>query len=279
MVPTGSPSPTSSPTPSPTPALNQDLLAQRMTVLVVGIDLNERREREGATANTDSLILASVSADQSEIVMISLPRDTVDIPLPDGSVWSRKVNAIYAEQGIEALVGAAETLFGVPIDHHVVIDMDDLMVLVEAVGGVTVDVAEPLSDPLLDLSLEAGRQTLDAGTALDYVRTRVDTDYGRAERQQQVVMALVEELVDPAAEIDISELIDGLESLETDLPVDELPTLVEIARRAQEAQVTSEVLRPTRFITFEGSSAGRGYILVPDVEEIRAFARELIGAD
>jgi len=275
--PSPSPTPAASPSPSPTPALNEELLSRRLTVLVIGLDLNQAREEDGFGANTDTLILASVAADQGEVTLISLPRDTVDIPLPDGGIWDRKVNAIYIERGVEALVGAMEELFGVPIDHHAAVDMDDFEALVAAVDGVTVEVAEPLRDPVLDLDLEAGRQTLDAETALDYVRTRVDTDYGRAARQQQVLLALLEELVDPGTELDLAALLDGLDSLQTDLPLGELPTLVEIARRAQDAQVTDEVLSPPRFITFEGMAAGRGYILVPDVEAIRALARQLMG--
>lgn len=273
--PAASPSP--SPRPSPTPPLNQELLSRRLTVLVIGLDLNQAREDDGFAPNTDTLILASVSADQAEVTLISLPRDTVDIPLPDGGIWDRKVNAIYTERGVEALVGAMEELFDVPIDHYAAVDMDDFEALVAAVDGVTVEVAEPLRDAALDLDLEAGRQTLDAETALDYVRTRVDTDYGRIARQQQVLPALLEELVDPSTEVDLAALLEALDSLRTDLPLDELPTLMEIARRAQDAQVTREVLSPPRFITFEGIAAGRGYILVPDVEAIRAVARQLIG--
>jgi hypothetical protein len=94
------------------------------------------------------------------------------------------------------------------------------------------------------------------------------------------VLALVGELVAEDAEIDLAGLIDGLDSLETDLPLEDLPTLVEIARRAQAANVTTQVLEPTEFITFEGDRGdGRGYILEPDIEAIRAFAAEHIGPD
>jgi LCP family protein required for cell wall assembly len=229
-------------------------------------------------ANTDSIILASVSADQSEVTLISLPRDTVEIPMPDGTTWPSKVNAIYDQLGVDALVDAAATLFDVAIDGYVQVDMDDLVDLVDAVDVVEVNPSDALDDPIVDLHLEPGRQTLDGPTALAYVRTRVDTDYGRAARQQEVLLDLVARLVSPETDVDVAALLDGLASFETDLPLDDLPTLLEIGRRAESATVTREVLQPTRFITFEGDAGdGRGYILLPDVEAIRAFAAETIG--
>jgi LCP family protein required for cell wall assembly len=254
------------------------LLESRLTVLVIGLDSSESRRAQGMGANSDTIILASVSADRSEVTLISLPRDTVDIPMPDGTTWSSKVNAIYDQLGADALEVAAETLFAVPIDGTAQIDMDDLVDLVDAVDGVEVNPPDPLDDPIVDLHLESGRQTLDGPTALAYVRTRVDTDYGRAARQQEVLLDLIARLVSPETDVDVAALIDGLNSFETDLPLEDLPTLVEIARLSESATVTREVLQPPEFITFEGDAGdGRGYILVPDVEAIRDLAARTIG--
>ena len=250
---------------------------ERWTVLYVGTDLNERREGEGHTPNTDALMLVSLSPDQSELTLVSLPRDTVDLPLADGGTYESKINALYAERGIDALVGSMEALFDVPIDAHVVLDMDDFAALVEAVDGVEVSPEAPVADPIVNLDLPAGPQTLDPSQALGYVRTRVDEDYGRMARQQEVLVALVARLVDPQADRDLGSLIDGLESLETDLPLDDLSTLVELARSASEAEVTEFLIEPP-LITFEGDRGdGRGYVLEPDVDAIRAEVQSLIG--
>jgi LCP family protein required for cell wall assembly len=270
--------PSASPEPTPSPTLSAELIDRPWNVLYVGIDLNEWREGENQPSNTDALMLASLSADQSELTLVSLPRDTVDVPLPDGSIYARKINGLYVEQGIDALVGAMETLYGLEIDGHVVLDMDDFEALVEAVDGVEVTLEEPLVDPIVDLDLEPGTQTLDAGEALGYVRTRVDQDYGRMGRQQEVIVELVDRLVDPDTELDLSALIDGLDSLDTDLPLDELPTLMELARRAADAEEVSNLVIEPPLIVFEGDRGdGRGYILEPDVEAIRAKVQELIG--
>lgn len=275
----GAPSPSAPTTAEPTPGatLNEEMLSRRLTVLIIGLDLDEARREAGHGVNTDTLMLASVSADQSEVTLISLPRDTVDIPMPDGSTWERKVNAIYSERGVDELTGAMQALFDVPIDGYLQIDMDDLVALVDAAGGVTVSPDEPLADPIVDLDLQPGEQELDGATALAYVRTRVDTDYGRAARQQEVLLDLVSRLVSPGTDVDVAQLLSGLDSFETSLPLDDLPTLLEIGRRAQDARVTRQVLEPPEFISFEGDAGdGRGYILVPDVQAIRDFTAEAL---
>ena len=278
----GKPAAVSSPEPSasaqPTPTLNEALLNRRLTVLVIGTDVNKARAAKSESANTDSLMLVSISAGQKSVLLVSVPRDTVDVPLPDGGVWAQKINAIFIEKGVDALVGAMRELFGVPIDGYVKVDMDDFQSLVDAVDGVDVNPEKPLDDLKLGLKLDAGKQHLDAETALKYVRTRVDQDYGRAARQQEVLLALVGKLVDPKTKVDLAMLLDGLKSLETDLPLEDLPTLVEIARRSEHADVTRQVLQPPDFITFEGDRGdGRGYILQPDVEKIRAFVQGKVG--
>jgi hypothetical protein len=96
-------------------------------------------------------------------------------------------------------------------------------------------------------------------------------------RQQEVLMALIARLVDPAIDVDLRGLLDGLDSLETDLPLDQLATLAELARRAEDAQLNEIVIDPP-LITFEGDRGdGRGYVLEPDVEAIREAVQSVIG--
>jgi LCP family protein required for cell wall assembly len=268
------------PSVEPSAELDGELLDRRWTVLFIGTDLNASRENDPAfVPNADALLLVSLSADQSELTLVSLPRDTVDAPLPDGGTWPRKINALYAEQGADGLVGAMEALYDVPIDGHLVLDMDDFTAMVDAVGGVEVSPPEPLTDPKVDLDLEAGPQEIDAATANGYVRTRVDQDYGRMGRQQEVLVQLVQRLTDPERDVDLPALIESLDSLETDLPLEEFPTLLELARRAAEASVNRVLIEPP-LIVFEGDrNDGRGYVLEPDVEAIRAEVQGLIGED
>ena len=83
---------TASPTPTvePTPSFNQELRNNRLTVRLLGLDTNEARRNRGSGINSDTIMVASVNAGQSEITLISVPRDTVDVPLPDGTLCSRR---------------------------------------------------------------------------------------------------------------------------------------------------------------------------------------------
>jgi LCP family protein required for cell wall assembly len=240
----------------------------------MGLDSNETRRDKGKGVNSDTIMLASISADQSEITLISIPRDTVDVPLPDGSTWNQKINAIYSVNGAQGMVDAVSSLLDVEIDGYVTIDMGDLIQLVDAVGGLRVNPKAPLVDAHLKLDMKAGPQRVEGETALDYVRTRFDTDFARAARQQEVILKLVSKLINPDADIDMQTLLDGLDSFDTDLPLDQLPTLLEIAKRAQSADITEQVLDPDDgFITAAGDLGdGRGYILKPDIDAMRAFA-------
>jgi len=267
------------PSASATPELNAELLDRRWTVLFVGLDTDSTRESRGEPVNSDALMLVSVSADQSEVALVSLPRDTVDVPLPDGSTYDRKINALYGEEGLDGLVEAIESLYEVPIDGYLALNMDDFAALVDGVGGVEVSPEEPIVDPNARLDIEAGTQTIDGSTAEGYVRSRIDQDYGRMRRQQEVIVEIVRGLVDPEADLDARSLIEGLESLDTNLPMDDLPTLLEIARRSTDAEVRELIIEPP-LITFEGDRGdGRGYILEPDVEAIRDEVQELIGEE
>jgi LCP family protein required for cell wall assembly len=275
---TALPSEPGSPSPVPTSGFNEEMLNRRWTVLVVGTDVNAGRESRGEPVNADALQLVSLSADQSQLSIIGVPRDLTDIPLPNGQTWTEKINAIYREEGLDSLVAGMDGLFEVDIHAHVVLDMDDFVEVVDAVGGVDVNVEERLEDPIVDLSLEPGEQELDAQTALAYVRTRVDQDYGRVRRQGEVIVGVLDRLADPEREVNVAAVIDGLDSFETDLPLDELPTLVELARRAGDASVEQVVLEPPEYIGFEGDRGdGRGYILEPNIDAIREVAAELIG--
>lgn len=256
--------------------LRTELLDRRWTVLFVGLDTDSSRASRGEPVNSDAIMLVSVSADQSEVALVSLPRDTVDVPLPDGSTYPRKINAMYGEDGLDALVEAMEALYEVPIDGYLALNMDDFALLVDGVGGVEVSPEVPIRDPAARIDIEAGTQTIDGSTAEGYVRTRFDQDYGRMGRHQEVIVEIIRGLVDPEAELDVRSLIHGLASLDTDLPMDDLPTLLEITRRATDAEVRELVIEPP-LITFEGDRGdGRGYVLEPDVEAIRDAVRELI---
>ena len=270
------PSPTQRPTPTPIP-IDEAMLARRLTVMVAGVDSNAARRGRGEDQNTDALMVVSVSADKSRIAILSLPRDTVDIPMPDGSIYHGKINGIAQRFGIETLRGAMSNLLGIPIDRYIRLDMDDFTWMVDAVGGIDVEVKTRISDSQVHLFLDPGPAHLDGATALSYSRTRADSDYGRAARQQQVIVALARKWLAPGLNALIG-TVRLLDSLRTDIELDEITTLIEIGRRSASAEVTATVLQPPRFSLFVGfePNSSRGWVMIPDVPEIHAYVRSLI---
>jgi LCP family protein required for cell wall assembly len=279
VEPTASPSPTPVPSPTPIP-LDQAMLARRFTVLVVGADSDSARRRRGSDVNTDALMVVSVSADKSRIAMLSLPRDIVDVPMAAGWTYHGKVNSIATRFGTEALRGAIATLLNVHIDRYIRVDMDDFQWLVNAVGGIDVEVKTRIADAHFNFYLQPGPTHLDGLHALYYCRTRTDSggDYARAGRQQEVILALVRKWLDPGLPA-LLEAAQHRASLETDIGVDELPTLLEIGRRSAKAKVTAMVLQPPRFSYFVGIEPNsiRGWVMIPNVPEMRAYAASVMG--
>lgn len=259
--------------------LDQALLNKRLTVLLMGFDSNPDRASRNMPANTDTMIVASVDAKHTRIATVALPRDTIDLPLAGGGIWSLKANALVRWRGPDALVGALEAAYGIHIDGYMAINMSDFGRLVNAVGGVDVMVPYALYDPAIGLNLPPGRQHLDGNNASRYVRTRhQDSDYARGGRQQQVLLALTRKLLDPKTRVSIPKLVRGFSSVRTNLPLAKLPTFIEIGRRSLRAKVTSMELAPPRFALFQGLDPSRGgeWVMRPNIAEMRAYVRSVM---
>ena len=126
--------------------------------------------------------------------VLAVPRDTlVEIP----GVGEDKINAAFATGGPELTVETLEGLTGLSINHYVVVDFNGVQEIVDALGGITVNVAEPIEYTLegQPVSIPAGTQELDGAQALGYVRYRGDptADIGRIGRQQEFLRAFAAE--------------------------------------------------------------------------------------
>jgi len=152
-------------------------------VLIVGSDA-----RGDEASRTDTIILARIDPTDHQVTLVSIPRDTyVDI---DGYGPS-KINAAYAYGGAALTVKTVSEFAGVDIAHFVEVGFDGFEDIVDAVGGVTVDV--PADTTVDDITLPEGTQTLDGVQALVFVRCRKTYalgDYQRAANQRQFLAAL-----------------------------------------------------------------------------------------
>ena len=103
-------------------------------------------------------MLVSVSPGQKQVTMLSLPRDTVDIPLANGQIWSGKVNGIANSYGLDGLRHALATMWDIKIPYYVKVNMDDFVALVDAVGGISVKVETVVQEPRWGLYLTPGKR-------------------------------------------------------------------------------------------------------------------------
>lgn len=245
-------------------------------MLVLGSDSSAARAAVGTGGLTDLMTVVSVRADGTGLTLISVPRDTSDVPMPDGSIWTAKLNALAPALGPEVAADAIGGLLDVQIDSYVQINMDDLVLITDAVGGVSVEVPTRLSDT--SCTIESGLNRLNGWLALCYARHRMtDDDYARAGRQQLLLLALRDGLL--ASGIDLPSLIAALGSPQTNLDLSQLDRLIEVARRSRALEAHRVVLGPPDYTLYYGIAGDRGWISTPNVAAIRASVAELLAHD
>jgi LCP family protein required for cell wall assembly len=226
-TPTGSPTATEPPptptpdvAPIPTPTGPAWATDGRLNVLLIGSDAGPDRW----SLRTDTVIVLSIDVATGRAALFGIPRNMVGVPLPPESArafangqFPGLLNALYAyamghpaqfpggdARGFRAVAGAIQELVGVPLDGVIVVNLQGFVQLVDAVGGLWIDIRETLVDsayPLEDgsgyiaLNFRLGCQRLNGRMALAYSRSRrQDSDYGRMRRQQDVLAALARQV-------------------------------------------------------------------------------------
>ncbi|MGI6755896.1 MAG: LCP family protein [Atopobiaceae bacterium] len=161
-------------------------------VLALGSDA-----REGdAVSRTDTMILMRIDPIASKVTMVSIPRDTkVEIE----GYGTQKINAAYAFGGTAGAIDAVHKLVGVPISHVGVVYFDGISGLVDALGGVTVDVPVDINDPTYTgLVMSAGTYEMDGETALLFSRVRhgfANGDFQRQADQRILIEAIMNKML------------------------------------------------------------------------------------
>ena len=159
---------------------------KRFNILVAGLE-NQR---------TDTLMVISYDIESKKTDIISLPRDTYLPRNEEDSPELKKINAIYAKEGMEGLALRVQQLLGIPIEKYAVIDYEAVVACVDLIGGVEVNVplhmeyTDPYDDPPLYIDIPEGMQHLDGEQSLKFLRYRKgydNQDLGRIEAQQQFI--------------------------------------------------------------------------------------------
>lgn len=165
------------------------------TWLLVGSD--GREGLDGIRTDTIMLIHIPGFGSSTPPTMVSIPRDSY-VEIPD--YGSDKINAAYSLGGAPLLASTVEQATGLRLDHYAEVGFDGFADVVDAVGGVSMCLPDPVDDPLAGINLPAGCQDLDGPAALGYVRSRATprADLDRMTNQRAFMSALLKRVSSPA---------------------------------------------------------------------------------
>jgi LCP family protein required for cell wall assembly len=277
--------------------------SERLNILLIGAD------EQGGGHNTDTLITLSIDPATNQVAMFQLPRDTVDVPIPEGPAqklfgtsYAGKINAWFLAirnrpdlypgtdetrgyNGLKAILGE---LYGVQIRYYVEVNFEGFQKIVDALGGVTVNVQVPVVDDrypagggaLQRVYIASGMQHMTGAEALVYARSRHgSTDFDRGARQQRILLALRQQTDVGRVLPKIDQLASALAaSVRTDIPRELLPRLLGLAAQVDTPDVRSYIFSP-KFYQTEYLESPRGYIIVPNLDRIRAAVRDAFTTD
>ena len=276
---------------------------QRLNILLIGAD-----EQEGGH-NTDTLIVVSIDPVTKQAAMFSIPRDTVDLPVPSGparrvwgSAYRGKINSFFVQnrgrsdlwpgndrtRGYNALKAMMGELYDVDIKYFVEVNFNGFKKVIDSVGGVTVNVQVPVSDDAFPgltgrtqrLYIPSGLQHMDGEQALRYARSRhTSTDFDRGARQQRVLLSLRQQ-ADPQALVPkLPELVAALKTtVRTDIPVDQLGQLLGLASQVDTANIRSYVFAPPLY-SQDTCADARGCVVIPNINRIKQAVKNAFSAD
>ncbi len=240
-------------------SINFDRQHGTLNVLVLGVDEVESVQR------SDTIILARIDIDRKTASVMSIPRDTRVSIRGHGH---QKINHAYAYGGIELLSETVVNLTGVPINYYLILNYASFPKIVDAVGGVDINVEKSMkyTDRAQGLRIDfsPGRHHMNGADALRYVRFRHDAmgDMGRMKRQQEFAKAFLDKVSSPAILPRIPELVElVLSEIKTDVPV---KTALQLAGQLKDMKMSQ-----VKLFTMPGSPASISGIsyFVPDLQK------------
>lgn len=220
------------------PELEKDSTGVYTNILIVGIDTRAKLK----TFNTDVIIVASYNHKTKDIVMISIPRDFCTKVNPSKTSYG-KINSAYSiyeakekGSGLEGLKGIVEEITGMEIQYYAMINFNGFVELVDAVGGLYINVENSFTDynypaergyGTQTISFKAGPQLMDGDTALKYARSRQSqqnqegSDYARAKRQHKVIDAFIKKVLSTETLLNPNKVMSLLTSIQDNVKVSE----------------------------------------------------------
>jgi LCP family protein required for cell wall assembly len=240
----------------------------RINILIVGCDEIENQGR------ADTIVLLSISPKTKNVLILSIPRDTrVEIP----GRGMNKINHAYAFGGKELISKTVSSFLDIPINFYVIVDFIKFVNIIDELGGVEINIEKEMHyiDKAggLNINLYPGKQILDGEKALQYIRFRHDNlgDLGRIKRQQKLVEALINKMMNLDSVKKIPQILEGLKTyLETDIKLQDAVALANLFKRVSQDKFIIETVQGNP-VYINGIS-----YLEPDTIEVQKKVKSLI---
>ena len=264
----------------------------RINILLLGID---RRGGTGWGYRTDTIIIVTLEPSNKTAGLLSIPRD-LQVPIPD--LGEDRINTVnvygyvqhYPGEGPALLKKTIEASFAIPIDYYILADFDGFRGIVDALGGIELEVPRELHDtqypdPKLDdpyayrtIHFDPGWQRMDGERALEYARSRMSTsDADRAWRQQQILLAIRETVLKLNLIPELPKLATTLkDSVQTDMTLEDMLELARLMPDIDAENLTQVVLEEP--LVYSHRRQDGAAVLLPQWDSINAVVAELMGA-
>ena len=233
------------------------VLSRPINILILGIDnaghphSDHFTDQEAFAGNSDTMLLVRIEPDLHQVTVLSIPRDTlVQIP----NIGTDKINDANVQGGVTlAATTVSQLLNGLPIDRYIRLNTEGFIHLVDAIDGLDITVPKAMDyvdhTQHLAIHFAPGYQKLNGQHLQEYIRYRHDElgDIGRVQRQQGVLKALLQKIIQPATITKLPQLLQvAQENVDTDLSIGEM---LSIGRSLAEVdrQHVNLILLPGRF--------------------------------
>lgn len=207
-----------------------DLTMDNFSILFIGIDDSHSRNFKSAT-RADALMLATFNAKDKSVKLVSIPRDSY-VYIPSEGKYD-KITHAHAYGGVKGTVETVERLFNIHIDYYVKMNFYAFMDIVDALGGIEVEVPYDLKEKDSEdhhnaIVLKKGLQTLNGEQALALARTRKqDSDIERGKRQQEILKAILKKASNVSSITKYDDLLEAIgDNMKTNLTFSEIKSLV-----------------------------------------------------
>jgi LCP family protein required for cell wall assembly len=246
---------------------------ERVNILLLGVD--RRGLRPNATPRSDSMMVVSIDPVSKTYDLFSVLRDTyVEIP----GYGNARINSALVEGGPQLAMETVSQFTGMRIDRYVITDFEGFKSLIDAVGGVEVDVEknmyyrDPSDKGLYDINLKKGLQRLNGEKALQYVRFRHDamSDYTRTERQRKLLSALAAQLKSGTTALQLPTILKSVSPyIQTNISSLDM---LKLGALGLQLQADGQHQLPPMG-TFREANRG-GSVLLPSVEKVQEYVQE-----